>query len=94
MRLAQNLTALRASCKLCLPVCENPTCSVPAPQECEGLWSYDYTSPITATQYHTLLSLEVATPKQSIHWMLSSICKSASKVVISRMQLTLHAKAL
>ena len=39
-----------------------------------------------------LLSLEVATPEnKSIHSTLSSICKSASKAVLSRMQLTLHA---
>ena len=33
-----------------------------------------------------------ATPEyKSIHWTLSSACKSASKVVLGRMQLTLHA---
>ena len=41
---------------------------------------------------YPLLSLEVATPENKlIHWTLSSICKSALKTVLSRMQLTLHA---
>ena len=41
---------------------------------------------------HPLLSQEVATPdNNSIHWTLSSICESASKAVLSRMQLTLRA---
>ena len=55
MRLAQHLTALRAWCYIVLysasDVClvgENPTCSVPALQGCEGLLCYVcllYTSP-------------------------------------------------
>ena len=42
---------------------------------------------------HPLLSLEVATPEnKSIHWPLSSIYRrSASKAVLSRMHLALHA---
>ena len=42
MRLAEHLTALRAlvQAHVCL-VGENPTCSVPALQGCEGLWPYD-----------------------------------------------------
>ena len=41
---------------------------------------------------HPLLSLKVAMlEKKSMKWTLSSICKSASKAVLSRMQVTLHA---
>ena len=40
----------------------------------------------------SLLSLEVATPEFKLpHLKLSSICKSTSQAVLSRMQLTLHA---
>ena len=35
--------------------------------------------------------LEVATPEKTINSKLSPICKSASQVVSSRVQLTLHA---
>ena len=42
---------------------------------------------------YPLLSLEATTPENPppINSMLSSICKSASQAVLSRMQLTLHA---
>ena len=41
---------------------------------------------------YPLLSLEATTPQNKlIHWTLSSMYKSASKAVLSRMQLTHHA---
>ena len=43
LRLAEHLTPLRAWCTsdVCL-VGEIPTCSVPALERCDGLWSYNY----------------------------------------------------